>query len=70
MKITYEFDSEREGDMNERMLFEIASDMHSALFNIQTHLREYQKERCDFTIEELVSLISGFIEDSEIYKIE
>ncbi|MHA1401140.1 MAG: hypothetical protein ACTSQE_12395 [Candidatus Heimdallarchaeaceae archaeon] len=70
MKITYEFDSEIEDDMDRRKLYEIADDMFGALCDLRSYMRELYKGYKEDGVDEIMDTINQLIEESEIYKIE
>lgn len=67
MKITYEFDNCE--DRDERLLFENATNMHSALCDIRDYLRNINKGYIEDTKEQMIKKIHEYLWDSKMEEI-
>jgi len=68
MKVRYEFKEPEE--RSERQLFEISSDMFSALWDIQAYIRELNKGWKEDDREKIIDTIEDLLYNSKINEIE
>lgn len=67
VKVTYEFTEE---DSSRRKIYEISSDMFSALWDIQNYMRDLRKGYVNDDIEKIIDTVHGFLYDSKVDEIE
>ena len=72
MKITYEFNispDEEADDEHDLKLFQIASDMYDALFELSNYRRRLEKEYDPFDFDAVWDRLGDILTDSKIHEI-
>ena len=70
MKVTYEFNIDNESDdKHELETFRISSNMYSALWDIDSYLREIRKGWQKPTEDEMLGFIQELINESKIHEL-